>query len=189
MGNKKKTVLYASALDSIMMFTMHLVALVCLVSPGLSRLNWLPWRVARGLAVTGGVNAPTRAATISKQLATAARVQSRSEPPLLPPRIDDATQKVTVVTTASLPWMTGTSVNPLLRAAHLTVDRDEGAVTLMVPWVEIDDQRKLFPNNLTFATQQEQRDYVLNWVAEKANMPTAARKVAAHTFTSSGYDA
>jgi len=73
--------------------------------------------------------------------------------------------------------MTGTSVNPLLRAAHLTVDRDEGAVTLMVPWVELEDQRRLFPNNITFASQEEQRRYVLKWVSEKANMPAAARKL------------
>ena len=92
------------------------------------------------------------------------------------PAIDDPSKTVTVVTTASLPWMTGTAVNPLLRAAHLTNDRAPGAVTLLVPWVEEDDQRKIFPNNITFACQDEQRAYVLRWIAESAGMPAAAKK-------------
>jgi hypothetical protein len=93
------------------------------------------------------------------------------------PDLQDIRKTVTVVTSASLPWMTGTAVNPLLRAAHLTKDREAGAVTLLVPWIDLEDQHKLFPNNLTFATQADQRDYVLRWVAEAAAMPSAARKL------------
>ncbi len=93
------------------------------------------------------------------------------------PRIDDSSQHITVATTASLPWMTGTAVNPLLRAAHLTANRDEGMVTLLLPWVDLDDQRVLFPNNITFADQATQRAYVLKWLGESGGMPVAARKL------------
>lgn len=91
--------------------------------------------------------------------------------------IDDITRKVMVVTTASIPWMTGTAVNPLLRAAHLTEDRAAGMVTLVVPWVDEEDQRRLFPPGVTFQTQQDQREHILKWLAEEAHMPQAAAKL------------
>jgi len=87
------------------------------------------------------------------------------------------TRHVTVVTTASVPWMTGTAVNPLLRAAYLTQDRAPGMVTLLLPWVEEEDQRKVFPQGITFADEEEQRQHVLRWLADEAHMPTAAGKL------------
>lgn len=76
-------------------------------------------------------------------------------------------RRFTIVTTAALPWRTGTAVNPTLRAAYLA--RMERDVTLMLPWLtDLSQQALLFPDGLTFRTQEEQEHHVRRWLAEEA---------------------
>jgi len=73
---------------------------------------------------------------------------------------------VGIVTTASLPWLTGTAVNPLFRAVYLA--RHGHPVTLLLPYLPTpDDQARVFPVGLRFATMQEQREYIYSWIASQ----------------------
>lgn len=68
---------------------------------------------------------------------------------------------ITIVTTASLPWMTGTAVNPTLRAMELCA---RGAdVVLALPWLPPGDQGLVFKQS--FAAPDEQEAYVRAWLA------------------------
>lgn len=72
--------------------------------------------------------------------------------------ISDPTRHIWIVTTASLPWRTGTSINPFLRALHFVRRRlhlyhsEEivGKVSLVVPWInDMDDAMKLYGGVVT----------------------------------------
>ena len=75
---------------------------------------------------------------------------------------------LTIVTTAALPWMTGTSINPLLRAAHLSAK--EYNVTLMLPWLSPAEQPTLFPQGLVFDRPAQQEAYARWWLRNRANL-------------------
>ncbi|EPS63489.1 hypothetical protein M569_11293, partial [Genlisea aurea] len=76
-------------------------------------------------------------------------------------------QHIAIFTTASLPWLTGTSVNPLFRAAYLA-KHEERKVTLAIPWLKRDDQEHLYPNNIIFRSPHEQESHVRHWVEQRA---------------------
>ena len=83
--------------------------------------------------------------------------------------LSNPNRRIWVVTTASLPWRTGTAVNPLARALYLTRGRPKHYVTLCVPWVKHDDQVKIFGPNNTFATQQEQELWIRRYCSDRVN--------------------
>lgn len=69
---------------------------------------------------------------------------------------------IVIVTTATVPWMTGTAVNPLLRAMYLA--KDGHSVTLVVPWLsEKSEQESIFSNGVTFDTKDEQTKAIREW--------------------------
>ena len=100
--------------------------------------------------------------------------------------LSDKSKRIEIVTTASLPWKTGTAVNPLLRAAHMLEGRKEngGSVTLMLPWLERrGDQERVYGANNIFETPEDQEAYIRTWLRESANMPQASQDLRIRWYT------
>lgn len=73
---------------------------------------------------------------------------------------------IVIITTAALPWMTGTAVNPLLRAVYLA--KAGHTVTLVVPWLESpEDQRIVYPSGTLFSSRDEQVAVITRWAREQ----------------------
>lgn len=83
--------------------------------------------------------------------------------------VRDPGRQVAIVTTASLPWLTGTSVNPLLRAAYMAMDGTR-KVTLVLPWLSPTDQQRVFPADVHFDTPEQQEEYVRNWARQRTGL-------------------
>ena len=112
---------------------------------------------------------------------------SCDETPTPASNLRDITRPVWIVTTAALPWMTGTAVNPLLRAAYLIQHRQRqqqaeenvkdddvnspAPVHLVVPWLaSADDRVALYGPDWRHATQQDQAQYIRTWLSETAGI-------------------
>lgn len=96
--------------------------------------------------------------------------------------LSDTTRSIHIVTTASLPWMTGTAVNPLLRALYFQQSRSspDAKVTLVIPWVESEKERlEVYGHNVTFKNgregRKEQEALVRDWAMNKAGMVEEAK--------------
>jgi hypothetical protein len=96
--------------------------------------------------------------------------------------IADKSKRIWIVTTASLPWMTGTAVNPLLRAAYMTTERKEagGSVTLMLPWL---DQAQVYGADRGFDSPEQQEEYLRTWLRETANLVEASENLNIKWYT------
>jgi hypothetical protein len=120
-------------------------------------------------------------ATTSRKLQRPVPVPAQPGEPVLPHTdITDKSKRILIVTTASLPWMTGTAVNPLLRAAYLTKGRPQkgGSVTLMLPWLErMSDQERVYGKEKAFVSQEQQETYIRTWLKDTAGMPEASKQL------------
>lgn len=82
----------------------------------------------------------------------------------------DPKRRICVVTTAALPWRTGTAVNPLLRALYLTQGRPKHYVTLVIPWCQDEDDRnKTLGKENSFASPAEQEAWIRDFCRTRAN--------------------
>lgn len=90
-------------------------------------------------------------------------------------------KSILIVSTAALPWMTGTAVNPLLRAGHLCrytkrLSKENNLpecqlVTLALPWLELEEDREtLYGDADLFRNELEQENYIRAWMKEKAGL-------------------
>jgi len=100
--------------------------------------------------------------------------------------LSDKSKNIWIVTTAALPWMTGTAVNPLLRAAYMCAGRAEagGSVTILLPWLERNaDQIRVYGEDKAFSTRSEQEEYVRNWLRVTARMEVASSELRIRWYT------
>ena len=98
--------------------------------------------------------------------------------------LSDPTRNIWIVTTAALPWRTGTAINPFLRALYLVrrrlrcrldlpLEEETGKVTLVIPWLTDPLQAtKLFGSSSSLdiisTNKQEGQTQQLAWMEEYA---------------------
>ncbi|KAI3985029.1 hypothetical protein MKX01_004797 [Papaver californicum] len=78
----------------------------------------------------------------------------------------DKKRQIAIFTTTSLPWMTGTAVNPLFCAGYHGND-GKRKLTLVIPWLSLKDQELVYPNQITFQTLSDQKGYICRLLEER----------------------
>ena len=104
-----------------------------------------------------------------------------------------------VVTTAAIPWFTGTAylcrltreINHKAAASRVTSGNESNTeienrklgeesfrmVTLVDPWLELEEDRiELYGNKYNFTTPEDQEVYIRDWLSNQAKMPFEADK-------------
>lgn len=84
--------------------------------------------------------------------------------------LSDTSKSVYIITTAALPWRTGTAVNPLLRALYLARDRE--SVTLMVPWLGKSAAKTLYKDQ-DFETADDQEKWIRQYCMDRCGCSRA----------------
>lgn len=116
----------------------------------------------------------------------APRPLKSGEPVVSRTDLSDKSKNIWIVTTAALPWMTGTAVNPLLRAAYMCTGRSNvgGSVTILLPWLERHaDQTRVYGQKNVFKTRADQEEYVRRWLRDTADMKEASSELRIRWYT------
>ena len=97
--------------------------------------------------------------------------------------LSDPSRHLWIVTTAGLPWRTGTAINPFLRSLYFirkrlhlykSEDNNPGKVSLVIPWLESPaDRRKVYGervNKSGVEGQQQQIDWIKEYACDMCDM-------------------
>jgi hypothetical protein len=95
-----------------------------------------------------------------------------------------------IITTASVPWLTGTAVNPLYRAISLaSTVHPSSTVTLVVPWlVREEDRLKLYGSTTSFTSWQEQERWIRTEFTTSSSMTATTTTTHADNLYIEFYD-
>ena len=92
--------------------------------------------------------------------------------------LSDPSRHLWIVTTAGLPWRTGTAINPFLRSLYFirkrmhlykSEDNKPGKVSLVIPWLEsAADRRKVYGERIDKSGEEGQQQQI-DWIKEYAS--------------------
>jgi len=124
----------------------------------------------------------TSSALLNREMDAVLDESNNEDPTAITPQSDLSLpgRHMCIVTTAALPWMTGTAVNPLLRAAYLCrktkqINNGQGGwVSLVIPWLELEEDRAELYGTHKFDTPADQENFIRNWLRDGADMADVA---------------